>query len=77
MLDKLLNKNTQEYHDYLRGKRKPLLQAFDIHKTNISYGVETETEEERQIIIDWYKLVLDLNEEAINNPPAHIKKHLK
>ena len=60
MLDKLLNKNTEEYRDYLRGKRKPLLEAFDIHKTNISYGVETETEEERQVIITWYQSVLDL-----------------
>ncbi len=76
MLDKLVNKNSQEYLEYLRSKRKPLLNAFDIHKTNISYGVETETEEEREIIVNWYHLVLDLNEEAINNPPQGIKRHL-
>lgn len=76
MLEKLLNKNTEEYRNYLRQKRKPLLQAFDIHKTNVFYGICIETEEEHKLILDWYYDLLDLKESAIDNPPEHIKKHL-
>lgn len=77
MLDKLLNKDTEEYRNHLRQKRETLLQAFDIHKTNVFYGICIETEIEHAEITSWYYDLLDLKEEAINNPPEHIKRHLK
>ena len=76
MLDKLLNKNTEEYRNHLRQKREALLQAFDIHKTNVFYGICVETETERTQILDWYYRLLDLDENAINNVPDHIRRHL-
>ena len=77
MLEKLLNKDTEEYRNHLRQKRKPLLQAFDIHKTNVFYGICIETEQERKEILDWYYRLLDLDETAIDNPPEHIRRHLQ
>ena len=76
MLEKLLNKNTEEYRNFLRTKRQPLLEAFDIHKTNVSYGICVETEQERKEILDWYYRLLDLDETAIDNPPKEIARHL-
>lgn len=72
----LIDKNTNEYKELLRTKRKPLLNAFDIHKTNVNYGICTETEEEKQVILEWYYKILELDEEAINNVPEHIKRFL-
>lgn len=58
----------------LRSQREVLLSAFDIYKTNVFYGIESD--EERPIIIEWYEKVLDLDEEAINNPPSKILRYL-
>ena len=55
--------------------RKPLLKAFDVYKTNVFYGVETETEEERVKIISWYKDLLDLNDSAFFCVPEQIIKY--
>lgn len=43
-----------------RQMREPLLKAFDIYKTNVSYGIETESETERDEIIAWYNALLNL-----------------
>ena len=76
MLDKLLNKDSQEYKDYLRTKREPLLKAFDIYKSNVAYGVVDETTTKHNEIVKWYQSVLDLNEEAIFNAPTEVIKYL-
>ena len=60
----------------LRAKREPLLKAFDIYKSNLIVGVISLPEEEKKVVIDWYNLILDLEEEAINNPPSIIQKYL-
>lgn len=60
----------------LRAKRLPLLQAFDILKSNIYFGIDVITEEERHVLTEWYMAVLDLSEEAINNPPAKVAKYV-
>ena len=60
----------------LREKREPLLIAFDTYKSNVNYGIEIETQEEKDLIIKWYKLILDLDEKAINNVPEKIKYYL-
>lgn len=63
--------------DILRGKRAPLLEAFDIYKSNLIVGAITPTEEEKQEVLDWYQLILDLDEEAINNPPELIVRYIQ
>lgn len=60
----------------LRVKREPLLKAFDIYKSNLLVGALTLPEEEKKAVIDWYNLILDLNEDAINNPPSIIQRYL-
>ena len=61
----------------IRQLRTPLLEAFDIYKSNVSYGVETETEEERVEIITWYQQLLNLDIEAIKNVPAKVQHYIK
>ena len=63
--------------EVLRRKRKPLLEAFDIYKSNVEYGVLEETEAEHLNILAWYRLALDLDKDAIGNPPAEIEKYLR
>lgn len=58
----------------LRAKREPLLQAFDVYKSNVSYGIEADVN--RVEIITWYNSILDLDEEAINNPPIEIRRYM-
>lgn len=60
----------------LRSKREPILKAFDIYKTNVSYGVYNESIIEHNQIIVWYNAILDLDEEAINNVPEQIARFM-
>ena len=60
----------------IRQLREPLLKAFDIYKSNIYYGIVTETIEEHENILRWYKDLCDLNINAIENVPALIKKYV-
>lgn len=60
----------------LRAKREPLLKAFDIYKTNLIVGAISLPEEEKQKVITWYNKVLDLDVDAINNPPKSISRYL-
>ena len=63
----------------LREKREPLLRAFDVYKSNVNYGVEIESEKQRNIIINWYKEIINLNENYIvkdENIPERIKYYL-
>ena len=60
----------------LRMKRDPLLKAFDIYKSNVMYGTIVETDEQKVIVTEWYRKILDLDEEAINNPPSVVAKYL-
>jgi hypothetical protein len=73
-----LNKVGTKYKDTaIRQLREPLLQAFDVYKSNINYGVERETTEERIIIMDWYQDLLDKKETALVNVPLKIQRYLK
>lgn len=64
----------EEKLNILRAKREPLLQAFDIYKSNVNYGIEADAN--RTKILKWYKAILDLDEEAINNPPDEIRRYM-
>ena len=58
----------------LRAIRAPILQAFDIYKTNVIYGIEEETNKEE--ILLWYEDILDLKPEALENIPEQVKKYM-
>ena len=60
-----------------RQLREPLLAAFDIYKSNVYYGVVTETEVEHYQILYWYQQLLDLNEYAFTNVPTAVAKYVK
>lgn len=60
----------------LRAKREPLLRAFDKYKSNVYYGIEVETIEEKQSIIAWYNSILGLEDAALENVPAKIKYYV-
>ena len=63
---------TAEHNDAVRQLRRPLLAAFDKYKTNINYGVITETEEVHVEVVDWYRRLLDLDPTAVAEVPAAI-----
>ena len=46
----------------VRKQRARYLKAFDIYKSNVSYGVETETEEQKAEVLAWYSALLDITE---------------
>lgn len=69
----------KEYQEYLRGLRRPLLEAFDIYRSHVNYGTITEKDGRKDIIINWYKQILDLNEDYITkeeNIPYEILYYL-
>lgn len=61
----------------LRAKREPLLKAFDIYKSNLLVGAISLPENEKQEVITWYNSILDLDADAINNPPEIISKYIQ
>lgn len=72
-----LNKIGSIYRETaIRQLRKPLLEAFDIYKSNINYGVEVETEFEKAEIMAWYQDLLDKKESALLVVPPKIQRYL-
>lgn len=63
--------------DALRTLRAPMLDAFDVYKSNVYYGIITETDEQHAEIVAWYHDLCDLKDSAIAAPPAGIRKYLK
>lgn len=67
-----------------RIERAMQLKAFDIYKSNVNYGLEEETEEQKQEIISWYNAILDFPDKITVNTvvddfpkvPKAIKKYL-
>ena len=58
----------------LRAERILILQAFDIYKINVVYGIEEETNKEE--MMSWYKDILDLKREAFSRIPEQIKRYM-
>lgn len=69
-------KENEHIKSILRSEREEILRAFDIYKTNVLYGIEQETEEEKVEIINWYNQLLDLNDNAFDNISAKITRYL-
>jgi hypothetical protein len=66
----------QEKLNLLRSVRKDLLKAFDVYKTNVSFGILLQTELEIAVAKKWYEKLLDLNEDAFLDIPSQISKYL-
>jgi hypothetical protein len=69
----------QEKVKELRKLREPLLIAFDKYKSNVNYGIEVESDEQRAKIIEWYNAIKDLDENCIvkeENIPERIQYYL-
>ena len=66
----------KENKNKLRGQREAVLTAFDKYKTNVLYGIETETEEQKKEVIEYYNKLLVLDEDAINNVPSYLKYYM-
>ncbi len=60
----------------LRQLRRPALNAFDIYKSNVLYGVREETPEEKAEVLAWYRAALDLEQEAIMTPHTAIAAYM-
>lgn len=65
-----------EHKNELRARRVPLLKAFDVYKSNVAYGAEFESEEQREEILKWYKSLLELEENSFVTIPDVIKYYL-
>jgi hypothetical protein len=76
-LNRLPVVETEETKNAKRVIREKLLTAWDIHKSNVSYGAETETEEEHAKCITWWKAICNLEDWAFEEIPEGVKKHLK
>lgn len=63
--------------DTVRELRAPLLEAFDIYKTNVLYGIESETLTEKESIREWYIALLNLDASALLSVPDKIAKYIK
>ena len=59
-----------------RQLRKPLLKAFDTHKTAVIYEGKTETQDEKSKVLAWKLGLLDLHTEAFKSVPEKVKYYL-
>lgn len=59
-----------------RQLRKPLLKAFDTHKTAVIYEGKTETAKEKEKVLAWKQGLLDLQTEAFKSVPEKVKYYL-
>ena len=62
--------------EVLRKQRARLFKAFDIFKENVNFGIIPLSDERKYEIIAWYSKCLELDYQAINNPPSEIIRYL-
>ncbi len=68
---------TSYSRETIRQLRAPLLAAFDVYKSNVAYGIVTETNAEHKEIAKWYRLLLDLDPVAIREVPTLVAQYVK
>lgn len=59
-----------------RQLRKPLLQAYDSHKSTVIYEGLTETAEEKEQVLAWKQKALDLETEAFKDIPQAVMYYM-
>ena len=76
-IDSIVERLPKESADNAKRQlRKPLLNAFDIHKGNIAYGAETETADEKARVLAWRNDLKDLKTEAFKDIPQAVKYYI-
>ena len=68
--------NTSVSTQAKRQLRAPLLTAFDIYRSHVSYKTVVESEERHEVIMAWYRDLLDLKQSALDNVPDEIKPYV-
>lgn len=78
-LTRVAKVNEEDKKACLRQARQKLFEAWDIHKGNAYYGIDIHNEEQKEICLNWYKAICDLEEWAFKdaNIPVCVKKYLK
>ena len=77
-IDDIVERLPTEHADNAKRQlRTPLLDAFDVHKGNISYGAESETYEEKIEVLAWREKIKNLETEAFKNIPKQIKYYYR
>ena len=71
-----LLENAKHDLSVLRNQRSRLFKAFDIFKENVNFGITPLSDERKYEIIMWYSKCLELDYQAINNPPSEIVRYL-
>lgn len=74
-LDRL--NGSAERKNAIRQMRAPLLSAFDIYRSHVSYRTVAESEERHTLIMEWYRDLLDLKQTALENVPEEIKPYIQ
>ena len=59
-----------------RQLRKPLLTAYDSHKSTVIYEGKHETAEDKAQVLAWKQDALDLRTEAFKNIPKQVRYYL-
>lgn len=59
-----------------RQLRAPLLEAFDIYKSLVGYGVLVESEETHQAVLTWYQALLACEAWALEDVPASVQPYV-
>lgn len=76
-LSRLNRATTDDQLSAKRYLRERLLAAWDIHKSNVAYGVEMETEAEHSVCVKWYTALKNLEDWAFKEIPEGVKKHVR
>ena len=72
-IDNIVNGLPQEIADNAKRQlRKPLLQAYDSHKSTVIYEGKTETAAEKERVLTWKQKALDLETDAFKDIPHKI-----
>ena len=69
--------NDVDRANILRKEREKLFPAFNIYCAMDSQGILPKAyAQNRTMIVDWYRKILDLDSEAIFNPPEEVRYFL-
>ena len=72
-----LSENGELFSDYLRRKRKPILEAWDILAGNVGVGAIEVAPDRMQELIEWRQALLDLKESAFQNIPDEVNRFME
>lgn len=57
--------------------KESLIKAFNEYRNNVNYGVIKEDEATHQLVLNWYKSLINNDINSINNPPQVITKYME